>query len=95
MRDAARLGMSLWNASDEELARTHAVLVAGLATGTLRPLIGQELPLKEAPRTHEAVMQSGTDGARSSSSPDATNTPMSPLTVPRGGSDWWRSQSPG
>ena len=62
MRDVAILGMSLWNVSEEELARIHAALVAGLAKGTLRPLIGQELPLKDAPRAHEAVMQSGTSG---------------------------------
>lgn len=62
MRDAAILGMNLWNASEEELASLHAALVAGLANGTLRPVIGKELPLKEAPAAHEAVMSPGAYG---------------------------------
>jgi NADPH2:quinone reductase len=36
----------------------HAALVAGLASGALRPVIGQELPLAEAPRAHHAVIES-------------------------------------
>lgn len=62
MRDAAILGMSLWNVSDGELASIHAALVAGLANGTLRPVIGQELPLREAPRAHTAVLEAGAYG---------------------------------
>jgi NADPH2:quinone reductase len=61
-RDAAILGMSLFNASDRELASVHAALVAGLANGTLRPVVGRELPLVEAPRAHEAVMEPGAHG---------------------------------
>jgi len=62
MRDAAILGMSYWNASDREMAGVHAGLVAGLANGTLRPVVGQELPLKDAPRAHEAVLEPGAYG---------------------------------
>ncbi len=62
MRDADIRGMSLWNATEEELASIHAALVAGLAAGTLRPVIGKELPLKDAPAAHEAVMQPGAYG---------------------------------
>ncbi|MBI2562498.1 MAG: zinc-binding dehydrogenase, partial [candidate division NC10 bacterium] len=45
-----------------EEAEIHAGLSAGLANGTLRPIVGQELPLEEAPRSHEAVMQPGAYG---------------------------------
>ena len=62
MRDAAILGMQLGNSSEEELASIHAALVAGLAAGTLKPVIGKELPLKDAPQAHEAVMQPGAYG---------------------------------
>ncbi len=62
MRDAAILGMSLWNVSDGELASIHAALVAGLTNRTLPPVIGQELPLREAPRAHAAVMEPGAYG---------------------------------
>jgi NADPH2:quinone reductase len=61
-RDAAILGMVLMNGGEQQLARVHAGLVAGLANGSLRPVIGQELPLSEAPRAHEAVMESGAYG---------------------------------
>jgi len=61
-RDASILGMSLLNASVEELARIHAALGAGLENKTLRPVIGQEIPLAEAARAHKAVMESGAYG---------------------------------
>jgi len=61
-RDAAILGMSLWNSSDVEMASIHAGLVAGLANGTLRPVVGKEMPLEDAPRAHEAVMEPGAYG---------------------------------
>jgi NADPH2:quinone reductase len=36
----------------------HAALVAGLANGSLRPVIGQEFPLAEAAKAHHAVIES-------------------------------------
>lgn len=61
-RDAAILGMSLWNATPEDLTGIHSSLVSGLENGTLRPVIGQEIPLSEAPRAHKAVMEPGAYG---------------------------------
>lgn len=62
MRDASILGMSLWNASPEDLTSIHSALVAGLENKTLRPVIGQEIPLSEAARAHIAVMEPGAYG---------------------------------
>jgi len=39
------------------MAQIHAALVAGLESGTLRPVIAQEIPLKDAPRAHEEVLK--------------------------------------
>lgn len=61
-RDAAVLGMTLMNASPADRARIHAALVAGLENGTLRPVVGREFPLAEAPAAHEAVMAPGAHG---------------------------------
>lgn len=61
-RDADIRGMSLFNAPPEDLARIHAALGAGLANQTLRPVVGQEMPLAEAPRAHEAVLEPGAHG---------------------------------
>jgi NADPH2:quinone reductase len=57
-RDAAILGVSLGNASERELSSMHAAFFAGLANGTLHPVIGQEFPLADAPKAHHAVIES-------------------------------------
>jgi NADPH2:quinone reductase len=61
-RDAAILGLMLFNASDRDLAEIHAAITAGLANGTLNPVIARELPLADAARAHEAVMEPGALG---------------------------------
>lgn len=61
-RDGAILGMSVWNASPDELSRVHAALDAGIDGGALRPVVGRELPLADAPKAHELVMAPGAYG---------------------------------
>jgi NADPH2:quinone reductase len=61
-KDAAILGMALGHASPGQLAGIHAALVEGLRNGSLRPVVGQEIPLAQAPRAHEAVMEAGHHG---------------------------------
>ena len=61
-QDATILGMLLFNATAKALASIHAALGAGLENGTLRPVIGQALPLAEAARAHRAVMEPGAHG---------------------------------
>jgi NADPH2:quinone reductase len=62
MRDATILGMTLFNTSPQELQSIHAALGAGLEAGTLRPVVGRELPLSEAARAHEEVLKPGSYG---------------------------------
>jgi NADPH2:quinone reductase len=61
-RDGSILAMSLWNATPQDLTSIHSALVAGLENKTLRPVIGQEIPLAEAARAHAAVMAAGAYG---------------------------------
>ena len=61
-RDAAILGMLLFNAPPHELAGIHHALVAGLENGTLRPVVGREFPLAQTARAHQAVMEPGALG---------------------------------
>jgi NADPH2:quinone reductase len=61
-RDAAIIGMTLFNVTPAELASIHSALVAGLASGALAPLVGREMPLSDAPRAHEAVLEPGAIG---------------------------------
>jgi NADPH:quinone reductase len=61
-RDAAILGMLLGNASPADLASIHAGLAAGLENGSLRPVVQEEIPLAEASRAHQRVMEDGHRG---------------------------------
>lgn len=61
-RDAGILGMSLLNASSQELARIHAALVAGLENRSLQPVIEKEFPLAEAAQAHHRVMEASAYG---------------------------------
>ena len=61
-KDAAILGVALFHATPAQLVGVHAALVEGLRNGSVRPVIAQELPLVQAPRAHEAVMEPGHHG---------------------------------
>jgi NADPH2:quinone reductase len=61
-RDSAIFGMTLFNVTPVELVSIHAAIVAGLANGTLKPVIGQELPLSDVVAAQEAVMAPGALG---------------------------------
>ena len=56
------LGMSLMNATESDRVQLHAALGAGLANGTLNPIIAREFPLAEAPDAHKAIMEPGAAG---------------------------------
>jgi NADPH2:quinone reductase len=61
-RDAAIFGMLLWNMGEEDSATTHAAIIAGLESGALRPIVGSELPLAQAPQAHRRVLEPGAHG---------------------------------
>jgi NADPH2:quinone reductase len=61
-REAAVYGMVLWSIPADAAAAVQAALVAGLGNGTLRPVVGKEMPLADAPRAHKEVMQPGAYG---------------------------------
>ncbi len=56
-REAEIRGVTLFNTSEQEYKQMHAALIAGLENGTLRPVIGQKIPLAEAARAHMEVMK--------------------------------------
>ena len=61
-REASILGVTMYNATPQDLVSMHAAFVAGLENGTLRPIVSKELPLDEAATAHHAVMESTTLG---------------------------------
>ena len=56
-REGSVLGMRMPNATGDELAEAHQAIARGLAEGWLRPVVGRELPLAEAPRAHEVLRE--------------------------------------
>ena len=60
-RSSAR-GFTLWAITPAEEVDIHAGLIAGLENGTLRPVVGKEMPLAEAPRAHKEILEPGAAG---------------------------------
>jgi NADPH:quinone reductase len=61
-RDATILGMLLFNITDADAESIHAALHAGFDNATLRPVIGRELPLDQAPQAHQALAEANAHG---------------------------------
>jgi NADPH:quinone reductase len=61
-RRASARGFTLWAITPAEEAQIHAGLIAGLENGTLRPIVGKELPLAEAARAHKEILEPGAAG---------------------------------
>ena len=62
LRRASARGFTLWAITPAEEAEIHAGLIAGLENGTLRPVVGKELPLAEAARAHKEILEPGAAG---------------------------------
>ena len=62
MRRSSVRGFTLWGITESEEAAIHAGIFAGLENGTLRPVIGKELPLAEAARAHKEILEPGAAG---------------------------------
>jgi NADPH2:quinone reductase len=62
VREASILGLTLFAATESDLHEAHAAIIAGLENGSLRPIVGHELPLAEAARSHQLVMEPGAFG---------------------------------
>ena len=61
-RRASIRAFTLWAATEEESKEIHAAIAAGLETGFLRPIVGKELPLKDAAQAHKDVLAPGSYG---------------------------------
>ena len=61
-KDASILGMTLFNINDADMASINAYMMAGLANGTLKPVVGKEFPLADAAKAQDAVMAPGAHG---------------------------------
>jgi NADPH:quinone reductase len=62
LRRAIARGFTLWGATEAETMEIYAAIGAGLENGTLRPIVGKELPLKDTPQAHVDILAPGAHG---------------------------------
>ena len=55
-REAIVMAMIILNAPPEDIREIHRALGQGLANNSLKPIIAQEFPLKDAPEAHRRIM---------------------------------------
>ena len=55
-------GFTLWAVTEVETVEIHAAIRAGLENGTLRPIVGKEMPLKDAAQAHVDILAPGAHG---------------------------------
>jgi NADPH2:quinone reductase len=62
MKELDIRGIALWNQPPVVLRSMMADIMAGLGDGSLRPIVGREMPLEEAAAAHVAVLEPGAYG---------------------------------
>ena len=61
-KDVSVFGLALWGIPAAEIRRAHDAIIAGLERGTLNPVVGTEMPLRDAAKAHQQVMEPGARG---------------------------------
>ena len=61
-KDVSVFGTALWGIPQDEIRRAHQAIIAGLESGALTPVVGTEMPLKDAALAHQRVMEPGARG---------------------------------
>jgi len=62
MKELDIRGIALWNATHEQMRPIMKDILTAAAEGTVRPVIGKQMPLAEAAAAHVAVLQPGAHG---------------------------------
>jgi NADPH2:quinone reductase len=61
-KDVSVFGLALWGIPPDEVRRGHDAIIAGLEKGALNPVVGTEMPLRDAALAHQRVMEAGARG---------------------------------
>ena len=62
MKELDVRGIALWNATSGQMRPIMEDILAGVADGVLRPIIGKEMALSDAAAAHVAVLEPGAYG---------------------------------
>lgn len=62
MKEIDIRGIALWNATSEQMKPIMEDILAGVAEGSIRPIVGREMKLADAAAAHVAVLQPGALG---------------------------------
>ena len=62
MKELDIRGIALWNATRAQMKPILDDILAGVAEGSLRPVVGRQMPLAEAAAAHIAVLEPGAHG---------------------------------
>jgi NADPH:quinone reductase len=62
MKELDIRGIALWNATAAQVRPLMLDILAGVAAGSLRPVVGREMRLSEAATAHVAVLERGVGG---------------------------------
>ena len=62
LKEATIQGTALWHATALEAADALTAVAAGLRDGVIRPVVGAEMPLREAAAAHRRILEPGTQG---------------------------------
>jgi NADPH2:quinone reductase len=61
-KDVSVFGLALWGIPPDEIRRAFDAISAGLESGALKPVVGTEMPLRDAALAHQRVMDPGAKG---------------------------------
>jgi NADPH2:quinone reductase len=61
-RDADIRGMTLFNVNDQDYEAIHHGIVTALEKGKLKPIVDMKLPMAEAARAHQLVIEGDSHG---------------------------------
>lgn len=62
VKEATIQGTAIWHATEQEAVDALAGVANGLRDGVIRPVVGEEMPLRDAAEAHRRILEPGSRG---------------------------------